>query len=159
MLARFMAIPHYTYLVLKMPAPKGVLTIYGDLLISFNCNNEALEITTTNACFSTSAVMVAEAKKVDTSNLTVPEQKRTETALDPTPSTKKVYLGLADPAKMVVIGDDLREKSELALTSFLWYNADIFAWTPSDMPGVPRELVEHSLVVSKTGIGLVGRLR
>jgi hypothetical protein len=54
--------------------------------------------------------MVAEAKKVDPSDLTVPEQKRTETTLDATPSTKKVYLGLADPAKMVVIGDDLGEK-------------------------------------------------
>jgi hypothetical protein len=31
MLARFMAIPHYTYLVLKMLAPRGVLTVYGDL--------------------------------------------------------------------------------------------------------------------------------
>jgi hypothetical protein len=36
------------------------------------------------------------------------------------------------------------------LTSFLWDNADIFAWTPSDMLGVPRELAEHSLDVSKT---------
>jgi hypothetical protein len=27
MLARFMAVPHYTYLVLKMSAPKGVLTV------------------------------------------------------------------------------------------------------------------------------------
>jgi hypothetical protein len=36
------------------------------------------------------------------------------------------------------------------LTSFLRDNADIFAWTLSDMPGVPRELVEHSLDVSKT---------
>jgi hypothetical protein len=110
MLARFMAIPHYTYLVLKMPAPKGVLTVYGDLLISFKCVNEALEIATTNACFGASVVMVAEAKKVDPSDLTISEQKRTETALDAMPSTKKVCLGLADPAKMVVIGDDLREK-------------------------------------------------
>jgi hypothetical protein len=38
-LARFMAIPHYTYLVLKMSAPKGVLTVYGDLLISFKCDS------------------------------------------------------------------------------------------------------------------------
>jgi hypothetical protein len=36
MLARFMTIPHYTYLVLKMPAPRGVLTVHGDLLISFS---------------------------------------------------------------------------------------------------------------------------
>jgi hypothetical protein len=82
MLARFMAIPHYTYLVLKMPAPCGVLNIYDDLLVSFKCDNEALEIATTNACFGASAVMVAEAKKVAPTDLTIPEQKRTETALD-----------------------------------------------------------------------------
>jgi hypothetical protein len=110
MLAKFMAIPHYTYLVLKMPAPKGVLTVYDDLLISFKCDNKALEIAMTNACFSASAVMVAEAKKVDPSDLAISEQKCTETALDAMPSTKKVCLGLADPAKTVVIGDDLREK-------------------------------------------------
>jgi hypothetical protein len=69
MLARFMTISHYTYLVLKMAAPNGVLIVYGDLLISFKCDNGALEISTTNACFSASAVMVAEAKKVDQSDL------------------------------------------------------------------------------------------
>ncbi|XP_039787141.1 uncharacterized protein LOC120653458 [Panicum virgatum] len=30
-LAKFMAIPNDTYLLLKMPAPKGVLSVYGDL--------------------------------------------------------------------------------------------------------------------------------
>jgi hypothetical protein len=110
MLDRFMVVPHYTYLVLKMPAPNGVLTVYGDLLISFKCDNAALEIATTHACFGASAVMVAEAKKVDQSDLTVPEQKHTETALDAMPSMKKVCLGLADPAKTVVIEDDLGEK-------------------------------------------------
>ena len=30
-LAKFMAIPHYTYLLLKMPAKNGVLTFRGDL--------------------------------------------------------------------------------------------------------------------------------
>jgi hypothetical protein len=110
MLAKFMVVPHYTYLVLKMPTPKGVLTVYGDLLISFECDTAALEIATTHACFSASAVMVAEAKKVDQFDLTVPEQNRTETALDATPSTKKICLDLTDPAKTVVIGDDLREK-------------------------------------------------
>jgi hypothetical protein len=93
-----------------MPAPNGVLTVYDDLLILFKCDNATLEMAMTNACFGASAVMVAEAKKVDQSDLTVPEQKRTETALDAMPSTKKVCLGLADPAKTVVIADDLREK-------------------------------------------------
>ena len=30
-LVKFMAIPNHTYLLLKMPAPKGVLSVYGDL--------------------------------------------------------------------------------------------------------------------------------
>jgi hypothetical protein len=72
MLARFMAILHYTYLVLKMPAPRVVLTIYNNLLISFKCDNEALEITMTSACFGASAVMVAEAKKVAPTDLAIP---------------------------------------------------------------------------------------
>jgi hypothetical protein len=110
MLARFMAVPHYTYLVLKMPAPNGVLTVYDDLLISFKCDNEALEIAMMNACFSASAVMVAKAKKVAWTDLAIPEQKRTETTLDAMPATKKVCLGLADPAKTVVISDNLGEK-------------------------------------------------
>jgi hypothetical protein len=108
--ARFMAIPHYTYLVLKMPARHGVLTVYGNLIVSFKCGNEALEITTTNACIDASAVMVTEAKKVTSTDLIVPEQKCTKTALDAMPATKKVCLGLADPAKTVVIGDNLGEK-------------------------------------------------
>jgi hypothetical protein len=150
MLARFMAIPHYTYLVLKMPAPNGVLTVYCDLIISCKCDNEALDITTTNACIDASTVMVAEAAKVTPTDLTIPEQKRTESTLDATPVTKKVCLSLADPEKTVVISDNLREKQELMLTSFLRDNADIFTWTPSHMLGVPRDLAEHSLDVSKT---------
>jgi hypothetical protein len=54
--------------------------------------------------------MVAEAKKVAPTDLTIPEQKHTKTALDATPTTKKVYLGRADPAKTVVIGDNLGDK-------------------------------------------------
>jgi hypothetical protein len=110
MLARFMAILHYTYLVLKMPAPRRVLTVYGDLFISFKCDNEALEIAMTNAYFAALAVMVAEAKKVAPTDLTILEQKRTEIALDAAPATKKVCLDLADPAKMVIIGDNHGEK-------------------------------------------------
>jgi hypothetical protein len=110
MLVRFMAIPHYTYLVLKMPAPNGVLTDYDDLIISFKCDNEALEITTTNACIDASAVMVAEAAKVAPTDLTIPEQKRTDTTLDAMSVTKKVFLGLANLEKMVVIDDNLGGK-------------------------------------------------
>jgi hypothetical protein len=54
--------------------------------------------------------MITEAAQVATTDLTILEQKCTSTALDATLTTKKVCLGLADPEKMVVIGDNLGEK-------------------------------------------------
>jgi hypothetical protein len=47
-ITKFMAVPHYTYLVLKMPSPAGVLSLQGDLKISHDCNTEAVEIASTN---------------------------------------------------------------------------------------------------------------
>jgi hypothetical protein len=44
----FMAVPHYTYLVLKMPSPAGVISLQGDLKISFDCDTEAVELAATN---------------------------------------------------------------------------------------------------------------
>jgi hypothetical protein len=44
--AKFMAVPHYTYLVMQSPA--GVLSLQGDLKISFDCDTEAVELTATN---------------------------------------------------------------------------------------------------------------
>ena len=35
----------------------------------------------------------------------------------------------------------------MVLVDFLHANTDIFAWSPSDMPGIPREVAEHSLDV------------
>jgi hypothetical protein len=31
------------------------------------------------------------------------------------------------------------------LVDFLRVNADVFAWSPSNMPSIPREVAEHSL--------------
>jgi hypothetical protein len=31
------------------------------------------------------------------------------------------------------------------LVGFLRANAEIFAWSPSDMPNIPRDVTEHSL--------------
>jgi hypothetical protein len=38
--SRFMAVPHYTYLVLKMPGPKGIITVKGSFEVSDQCDKE-----------------------------------------------------------------------------------------------------------------------
>jgi hypothetical protein len=35
-----MAVPHYTYLVLKMPGPKGIIMVKGSFEVSDLCNKE-----------------------------------------------------------------------------------------------------------------------
>jgi hypothetical protein len=36
--AKFMAVPHYFYLLLKIPGKTGVLTLHGDLMKLYNCD-------------------------------------------------------------------------------------------------------------------------
>jgi hypothetical protein len=38
--SRFMAVPHYTYVVLKMPGPKGIITVKGSFELSDLCDKE-----------------------------------------------------------------------------------------------------------------------
>jgi hypothetical protein len=47
----------------------------------------------------------------------------------------------------------------VVLVDFLRANTDIFAWSPSDMPGIPREVVEHSLDILPHSRTVQQRLR
>jgi hypothetical protein len=159
MLVKFMAIPHHTYLIMKMPAPNGILSVLGDIMVSYNCESATVELSKDSVIKAATTVMVAQATKIDQFTLEVPEQKRTSTALDPSPVVKKVCLVLPNASKGVVIGADLDPKYELTLTTFLRDNADIFAWSPSDMPDVSRELAEQALEVNKTAQPIKQKLR
>jgi hypothetical protein len=110
MLAKFMAIPHHTYLIMKMPAPNGILSVLGDVMVSYNCKRATIELSKDSAIKAASTVIVALAAKIDQTTLEVPEQKRTGTALDPSPAVKKFCLSLPDASKEVIIGPDLDPK-------------------------------------------------
>nr|AAV32140.1 putative polyprotein [Oryza sativa Japonica Group] len=77
-LAKFMAASHYAYQVLKMPGPKGTITIQGNAKLAVQCDKRSLDM------------------------------------VEHTPSPPAT----AEPPKK-----------------------------PSDMPGVPREVIEHKLMV------------
>ena len=61
--------------------------------------------------------------------------------------TKKIPLDPSNSSKIAVIGAELDCKQESVLITFLQANKDIFVWKPSDMPSIPREVIEHSLNV------------
>jgi hypothetical protein len=43
-LSKFMVIPHYAYLVLKMPRPRGVISITGVIKQAFDCDRDSCEM-------------------------------------------------------------------------------------------------------------------
>jgi hypothetical protein len=83
-IAKFMAVPHYTYLVLKMPSPAGVLSLQGDLKISFDCDTEAMELAATNQVPNAMMEIYAASKKLAPSELDILE--KSDKANKPQPS-------------------------------------------------------------------------
>jgi hypothetical protein len=69
-----MAVPHYTYLVLKMPSPAGVLSLQEDLKISHDCDTEAVEIASTNQVPNAMMEIYAASKKLAPSELDILEK-------------------------------------------------------------------------------------
>jgi hypothetical protein len=110
--AKFMAVPHCTYLVLKMPSPAGVLTLQGDLKISFYCDTEAVELTATNQVPNVMMEIFAASKKLAPTELKIPE--KTDTANNPQPSeevqVKAIDLGTGDNNKTTMIWAGLDPK-------------------------------------------------
>jgi hypothetical protein len=110
--AKFMAVPHYTYLVLKMASLSGVLSLQGDLKISFDCDTKAVELAATNQVPNAMMEIYAESKKLSPTELDIPE--KSDTTNKPQPSeevqVKAIDLGIGDSSKTTTIGAGLDPK-------------------------------------------------
>jgi hypothetical protein len=111
-IAKFMAVPHYTYLVLKMPSPACVLSLQGDLKISFDCDTEAVELVVTNQVPNAMMEIYAASKKLAPSELDIPE--KSDNANKPQPAkevqVKTIDLGTGDSSKTTTIRAGLDPK-------------------------------------------------
>jgi hypothetical protein len=75
MLVKFMAIPHHSYLIMKMPTPNGILSVLGDTMVFYNCESATVKLSKDSAIKAAVTVMVAQAAKIDQTTLQVLEQK------------------------------------------------------------------------------------
>jgi hypothetical protein len=148
-LAKFMAVPYYVYLLLKIPGQSGILTLQGDLKKSYDCNQEAIQYVSTTRVPDASGEVLVAVQQLFQAGLEIPSRKASKLSIQSTGDValKSIQLQEGDSSKTAVIGAGLDGKSELALVSFLQANRDIFTWKPADIPVVPRELIEHSLNV------------
>jgi hypothetical protein len=62
-LAKFMVVPHYVYLLLKMPSKTSILTLCGNQKKSYDCDLEAIEYATTSRAPEPFAEVLTAAQK------------------------------------------------------------------------------------------------
>ena len=88
--AKFMAIPSYTYLKLKMPGPKGVITVSSSYEHAYECDVECVEY---GEVVENSAEL---ASKLEALAAEAPEPKRHAGSFEPAEGTKTISADL-DP--------------------------------------------------------------
>jgi hypothetical protein len=102
---RFMAIPNYTYLKLKMPGPNGVITVGPSYEHAYECDVECVE--------HGEAVLESTILAADLDGLAnaIPDPKRHAGSFEPAEDVKLVPLDPADPkGKALSIGATLDPK-------------------------------------------------
>ncbi|GKF14043.1 hypothetical protein Tco_0055505 [Tanacetum coccineum] len=62
--------------------------------------------------------------------------------------TEQILVNPCFPDQIITIGGRLSPVCENQLKTLLIKNMEVFAWEPSDMIGVPRKIIEHSLNVN-----------
>jgi hypothetical protein len=107
-LAKFMAIPHYTYMILKMPGPRGIITVRADFQGAAECFRVAIQAALTTKPLAISSAQVNSKPEQD---LAVPaKEAQAMTSMRPTEETKRINLGFADKRKTAIISSSLDDK-------------------------------------------------
>jgi len=106
-LAKFMAIPHYPYLLLKMPGPHGVLSLRGNLKRSFDCDAESVQIAAQLQAAFEAQEIAQLAKTLTPEELDIPTKKLGIIAPPKQPDVMNIDLNTGDPSKTATISAHL----------------------------------------------------
>jgi hypothetical protein len=107
-LAKFMAIPHYSYMILKMPRPQGIITVRADFQGAADCFRGAIQAALTARPLTASPVQ-ADIKPEE--DLTISTNKaQAMTSIRLTEETKRINLGFANECKTAIISSIFDDK-------------------------------------------------
>jgi hypothetical protein len=107
-LAKFMAIPHYSYMILKMSRPQRIITVHVDFQGTAECFRVAIQAALTTKPPTTSS---AQANTKPEGDLAVPaNEAQTMISMRPTEDTKRIDLEFADERKTTIISSSLDDK-------------------------------------------------
>src|SRR4051812_9444472 len=141
--AKFMAVPHYAYLKLKMSGSAGVITVHGSFIKSDQCDRDFHKVSDTfGAKQELKTIAMATDKSIFplTSRSESKEYGR-DFSIDSDTVTHRVHP--TDPEKIIRVYAHLPEEQATALITLLREEWEIFGWCPANMLGIPREFAEH----------------
>jgi hypothetical protein len=111
-LSKFMAVPHYVYLLLKMPGKSGVLTFRGNLKKSYDCDHEAIEYASTTRVPDSSSEVLTTPQQLSQLGLEIPTKKVNQSKLQTTGAValKAIQLQEGDSSETALIDIGLGDK-------------------------------------------------
>jgi hypothetical protein len=74
-LAKLMAIPHYPYLLIKIPGPHGILSLRGNLKRAFDCDIQAIQIVAKAQAADGREKITTVATQINPEELEIPAKK------------------------------------------------------------------------------------
>uniref|UniRef100_A0A2N9HJY0 RNA-directed DNA polymerase n=1 Tax=Fagus sylvatica TaxID=28930 RepID=A0A2N9HJY0_FAGSY len=128
-LNRLRAVTSTYHLLVRFPTENGIGEMRGDQAMARECY-----LTSTSTEPVHQALIVGERQNI----------------AEPTEELKEIVLveGLHNEKKTTRIGTSMKGEVRDSIVRFLRENADIFAWSHADMPGISTKVVAHSLNVN-----------
>ncbi|XP_057739852.1 uncharacterized protein LOC130956943 [Arachis stenosperma] len=144
-LNRFAAIVSTFHLCIKFPVQDNIIaTVHGDLYEARQCYNSSLK-----------PIKRSTQARVHSIQPGRPLLNELDPRADfedrPTPNEEleKVILK-EDPTKFTFIGTSITGEERQNIINCLRQNADLFAWTSGDMPGIDPAVITHKLQINPT---------
>ena len=134
---------------LKMSGPNGVITITSDPDIPLCAENKMASLALEALSEALAAEELTTLRSTVDRDDVILDKRPKSTSFKPANEIVKFQVHPTDPKKTASIGAQLDPTVGAALRAFLHENWNIFAWHPSDMPGIPRRLAKHSLNILK----------
>jgi hypothetical protein len=129
---------HMGYLCMKIPALCGIISVHGS-------QKEARKIEKMIYKSHRNINSMESTKNKTSEPVDMPKGK---TNLADQEETKTTPLEQAVPDRKIIIGANLSQDEELELMETLAKNKDIFAWSASDLKGVSKDIIQHTLDIN-----------
>ncbi|XP_020233796.1 uncharacterized protein LOC109813916 [Cajanus cajan] len=146
MLGAIVSTPH---LAMKFPSDKGkIITIHADQKAARECYFASLRVAPMEERNSKSnrVHVVNPSAPVEEPVCDLDPRMNDEERVEPIELKVPLQLG-SQSTQVTYIGADISEEDRVTLGRIVMKNKDLFAWTPSDMPGIDPSVMCHKLSI------------